>query len=381
MKVSVSCCFTVLRDKSEPKGVDICLCDRDDFHNFVKSSSQIYNDYLLKVTTDTYAGYDERDGVADSTVEYYYPDSDGLLQRMEKDKIPANPDRKILLNNFNFEDLYENCVDVLWYDTRNSEYKMKSTKCAFSKESLELLSCAEKNDLKCVSELIAEADVNVQNYLSYTPLIFAVKNRNEEMVKQLLSKNPDVNIIGRDEDGSETETALYAAVQQKAATNEDRQKLVNIVKLLLDAKADVSLYRGDLETFNPLYFAVRNGHTEIVKLLIAAGADVNVSGGHHIDIAPPPLRYAGHSKEMVEMLLAAGAKPFFISTPDKEIIKLLIAAGVKPDASALDSVIFSNYIRPIQDRIDIVKLLIEAGADVNGTDKFNNTPLMQAGTE
>ena len=75
-----------------------------------------------------------------------------------------------------------------------------------------------------------------------------------------------------------------------------------IVKLLLDAKADVNTaYNG----MTPLFIASGKGYLEIVKLLLKAKADVNVTD----NVGATSLYFAsqnGHA-EVVELLLSAGA--------------------------------------------------------------------------
>lgn len=92
------------------------------------------------------------------------------------------------------------------------------------------------------------------------PLLYwAVQNNHKNLVKAILSKNPDINM--KAENG---ETSLLLAVQKN---NEP------MVQLLLDANADVNIPRTDGQT--PLIRAAKKCKPDMVKLLIAAGATIS----------------------------------------------------------------------------------------------------------
>jgi len=124
-----------------------------------------------------------------------------------------------------------------------------------------------------------------------TPLEWAVRTGNTEVVKTLLDCKADVN-AGRHTDGA---TALYVS-----AENGHRQ----VVEMLLDKKADVNARRQDGAT--PLHVSSENGHVDVVKMLLDKKADVNA---RRLDGATPLYVSAknGHL-QVVEMLLLDNAK-------------------------------------------------------------------------
>jgi ankyrin repeat protein len=103
-----------------------------------------------------------------------------------------------------------------------------------------------------------------------------------------------------------------------------------------------------------LTLAASNGDVEIVSALLAAGADPNQSGGY---FHAPPIYHAvinGHAR-VLEKLLASGADP---NRKDKR--------GLAPLVKAAD-----------RDDLEIVKLLLDAGADPKiKEDSTGITPMM-----
>ena len=217
--------------------------------------------------------------------------------------------------------------------------------------------------------LEANADPNLKcdTYRDFTPLHKAVATEQLETAKLLLDAGANVNAIRK-----YGETPLHLAMNTGHS---------EMVKLLLDAGANVNASQsGD----TPLVRAIHRGEKEIVKFLIQAGAIVSTKGGY----GNTPLHYAVRNgeKEMVNILLAAGADVNTIRkdgyTPlhwavyrhMSEIVKLLLKAGANVNIAK------NNGYTPLHTAVDkvqkeMVELLLAAGADVNRIDKIGNTPL------
>lgn len=163
----------------------------------------------------------------------------------------------------------------------------------------------------------------------------------------------------RDADGN---TALHWA-----AINGDAK----LVRRLLAAGAVVDALNGSKAT--PLVYATAN--VDAVRALLDAGAKVN----HATAAGTTPLIAAARrpqSAAVVRLLLARGAdwKPATFGDPtdgtaldfaavagDRESVRLLLAAGARP----------ANVIGPAaHGRLDVVDLLLDAGAPVNFADGF-----------
>jgi ankyrin repeat protein len=169
------------------------------------------------------------------------------------------------------------------------------------------------------------ADVNVTSIPGRTPLLVAtMHNPSADVVKLLIARGADALAADK----------LHATALHTAAVAAD----IGTLRALLDAKVDVNA--RDAADFTPLMVAASNGSVEAVKLLLSRGARVNdVSGAGEVVIHAPARVKNG--------TLALGS-----------FTALLLAA---PAGSA-----------------ELVKTLIDAGADVNATDIRGMTPLMLA---
>jgi ankyrin repeat protein len=125
---------------------------------------------------------------------------------------------------------------------------------------------------------------------------------------------------------------------------------------LINAKADVNAV-SLVDHLTPLMFAADNGHTEIVRLLLDARANPNVSMNTMDYDTPLLMATRWGDLELIKLLLHKGA---FVNAINKN--------GVTPLASASDT----GYV-------DMVELLIQSGADVNAS-RFDDhfTPLLYA---
>ena len=108
------------------------------------------------------------------------------------------------------------------------------------------------------SAVVAGAEVDVPLKFGYTALVTAASRGRADIVKVLLDAGADVNLL----DGAVGNAALHYAASDGHT---------GVVKMLLEAGADVNLQGEGHPTF-ALMGAVENGHVEIVKRLLDAGA-------------------------------------------------------------------------------------------------------------
>ena len=118
----------------------------------------------------------------------------------------------------------------------------------------------------------------------------ACKNGQKGIVQAFIKKG-GINYDKRDAMGC---TPLYYACMKGAR---------DIVKLLIDAGADVSLANN--QSLTPLHSMARSGNKDIIKLLLDAGADINATDKE----GRTPLLYTVHENktEVSRYLLSLGA--------------------------------------------------------------------------
>jgi ankyrin repeat protein len=201
------------------------------------------------------------------------------------------------------------------------------------------------------------ADVNVVSNAGRTPLLVAtMSDPSAEAVKLLIAHGADVHAADK----------LQATALHTAAVAAD----IETLRVLLDAKLDVNA--RDATNFTPLMVAAAHGHVDAVKLLLSRGAHVNDVSGDGEVITHAPARAKNG-------MLAFGAfTPLLLAAPggSLDLIKALLDAGA--DASAKDlrgmtplmlAVATDHY------RLDVIRLLLDRGAEVNAKSLAGETAL------
>lgn len=237
-----------------------------------------------------------------------------------------------------------------------------------------ILTAARNNEVKIVKVFLNayRGDQNFLNTIIKSMFEYALRN-NAEQVVQLLFNRVDQKI---------KERRLREAV---------RKDNFEITKILLDLGVNPNA-QFDNDTEDILYVAIKQRIPEIVQLLINAGVDVNA---YQTIKNQTPLStiiddvYRDYSWEsywqIISLLLEAGADPnvvfkdgfrdenaltLAIKRNVPEVVELLLEFGADPNGK-LDPL----HIAIIEDDEDIVRLLIEAGANVNSYQTYNDTPL------
>jgi ankyrin repeat protein len=239
-----------------------------------------------------------------------------------------------------------------------------------------LMKAVERGYKEIVELLIdtGEVDVNLHSEFGKTALIEAVERGYKEIV-ELLIDTGEVDVNLHNEFGK---TALIEAVERGYK---------EIVELLIGTgEVDVD---EQIRGWTPVYLAVREGHGEIVELLLGPGkADVDKTPDR-MEL----LMYAVYRdyKDVVEFLL--GISTDVSKMTDKWPLLALIAANRNMGIGELigseeidfdakkgfggDTLLFSavNYGHG-----DIVKMLLDAGANVHAKNGSGSTALIGAAT-
>lgn len=138
----------------------------------------------------------------------------------------------------------------------------------------------------------------------------------------------------------------------------------NIVQYLIDRGADVN--RVDSVGATPIYTAICNGFTEIVGILINNGADIKQKFSP-TGIQPLHCAVINNFSEIVKLLL------FYNADVNAEIVpeSTLIDSG-SHNSTALHLSMFNANRK---ESIEVIRTLLENGADATAQDRKGNTPL------
>ena len=191
--------------------------------------------------------------------------------------------------------------------------------------------------------LNAGADSNAtETWNGQSALMWAAAEGHVPVVQTLIDHGADI----RARSGSGATPLLFAA----------RKGSLNAVRALLAAGSDVNETRPD--GASPLLVAVINGHEDLVDLLLEAGADPNVEGGstrltvQGMRAQPMPLEFRklGYSEREGEGVSRGN----------------IFGKPLQAAVHVANWHISDQYIAVNLDRLRVIKSLLAHGADVNG---------------
>ena len=200
------------------------------------------------------------------------------------------------------------------------------------------------NEVRVILKYFPEY-INIKDFMDQTALMIATGEGSIELVRILLENGANVNI----QDNDDGHTALMTA---------SRRGYINIARMLIDAGADLEIKDESGDT--ALMYATTNSHTETVRMLLDVGADVNT-----ID-------------EINQTVL------FNVSSKFPDLYQLLIDRGINVNVQESDegqTVLMSKiefYQQGNNNQLQIIIMLLNAGADLNLRDRNGKTALMYA---
>ncbi|KAM3600595.1 uncharacterized protein V6R79_025588 [Siganus canaliculatus] len=273
-----------------------------------------------------------------------------------------------------------------------------------------LLVAIHREHLPCVQVLLERgADPDITNYDRETPLYIACERSSAALVAVLLNHGAAVNThclqgwtalqeaVGRN--NVEICEMLLKAGAKLNLTNiygisplftAAQSGQLATLRFLLQHGADVNTQAADGAT--ALYEAAKNGHQDVVELLLSQKADANKPG--KTGLLPLHIAAQRGSHSIISMLVRAtskarvrrsGISPIHLAAERNrdDVLETLIEAGFEVNAQLSEerSKLYEDrrstalYFSVINNNIDAVHMLLNAGADPN-LDLFR--PLMVA---
>ena len=252
---------------------------------------------------------------------------------------------------------------------------------------------------KIVEVLLQESmDANAVDNLGDTPLTLAAENGDNRVINLLISHGADPNKANDKGDTALVKAAKYGytevakllldnGVDPNKTNNEGNTALseaayfnhVHIVKMLLDNSADPNIANSEGGT--ALLKAAIHCRIEVIELLLDSGADPSKSN----DKGQTALSWAAErgSVNIAKLLLDAGASPHgnnirpmhsAIISHRVDIVRLLLDSGL--DVNDRDSKGYTSlHYAANRGKVEIVNILMERGADVNAVNDYGETPL------
>ena len=214
-----------------------------------------------------------------------------------------------------------------------------------------------------------------------TPLMFAAREGDLEIARNLVAAGADLNAIAGDgKDG--LGMAIFNGQYELAS-------------FLIDNHVDVN--HADAQRFTPLFWAVDRRNMELgtngfpwtvtvdplplIKKLLDAGANPNAvvnntPRGRNRNASPRIVfasslhraAFAG-DLELCKLLLSYGADPHAVSSDRESMLEAAAGLALIPGYQV-------NH--PNAERVELAKLLVSLGEDVNWADAYGITPLMAA---
>jgi len=224
--------------------------------------------------------------------------------------------------------------------------------------STALLWAVHHSDVRMVRALIAGgANFVAANRYGVTPLLEASRTGDTPIIAELLKVGADVKRAVH----PEGETPLMAAA---------RTGKVDAVELLLEAGSDPNA-ADSYQNETALMRAAEEGHLDVVNALLAAGANPNVKA--HVS----PLterKHADHATGGFTALM------FAVRNGHENVVRALAKSGADLKATNGDG-LTATSIAIVNDRFDLAKTLLDLGGDPNDGALFFAVDMHDATTD
>jgi ankyrin repeat protein len=218
------------------------------------------------------------------------------------------------------------------------------------------------------------ADVQARNPDDDTLLHIAVRKPELEILDMLIARGAKINAMN----GNDGLTPLCRAVVIDNGLT---------ARSLLEHGADCNLQVRD--GWTPLMFAAQGGLVSMVDLLIELGADINISNkNEETALIIGAQSENPEAPQVVQLLLNQGALVNFpgaehrtalsyaVANGNIDTLRMLLQHGANPNGYHMNSDLRELEFALDRSRIEVAKLPIEKGADVNALGAFSKKPML-----
>ncbi|MGL9761743.1 MAG: ankyrin repeat domain-containing protein [Wolbachia sp.] len=241
-----------------------------------------------------------------------------------------------------------------------------------------LLTAVQDGNLNEAEGLVSRnANVNITDIYSWTPLHWAAFEDRLEIARFLIKKGADINAADK---GPYGKKPVHVAIENNSK---------DIIGFLLSK--GVSINDTDKQGYTPLHYAAWRGRLEIAELLVDKGASINAADASTAGKKPIHVAAENNSKSIIEFLISKGVN---VDEADKngwaplhyaakfdqlEVAKFLIEKGANINAADTSTIGEKPiHVAAENNSKNIIEFLISKGVSVNDTDKDGRTPLYWA---
>jgi ankyrin repeat protein len=280
------------------------------------------------------------------------------------------------------KNMFSDAYSPILYAIKNDNYEMIKILNELGWDENRIKEDYKKNLFVNFDEIIIEInDLNILNYIkNILPIPLNSKNKNGKtfLYRAVNEGNIElVNYLLSNDVDININAPLHLAIEKGN---------IEILNLLLSKGADINIQ--DIKDNTPLHIAVITGNIEILNILLSHGADVNIPNINNV--TPLYLAVIRNNIEMVKLLLTNAkidvniSYPLYIAIENNniEIVRLLLSHGANVNIMEIDD-ITALYLTVEKDNIeifneDIDSILLSKGIYVNTPLNINITPLYLA---
>lgn len=233
-------------------------------------------------------------------------------------------------------------------------------------------------------QMLIDAKANIYGSCknSLPAFLYAVKMGDINSIRILLKAGVDPN----QRYGDEQDSALHLLISSKEAPY--NQSRLDIINVLIEANANILLINN--ESLNSLHLAIQHGYLDIFSYLLMEVSGNNPDKALQIIKEHDLLHFATiiNAPTLIDYLLkfcdinmpsCAGSTALLLAVSEQpEIINFLLERKANPNIAAKIYQVTPLHLAVESGNLDLVKLLVQHGADINLTDQDKAKPIHYA---